>query len=238
MLRQWDRAGASAVLVEEEEGEEPGAASPAQAAAEKSEQERQREVALALRQAEAAMHSAENRLEDIPNLPSAQLKREVHACIGPETRSAGPFMSCCQCTRSEGLSVLAGSGVSLSVHRMTASQCGLVMKACCALGVQLPAWLRSALGALRTAVLLGAAVLCHMHGPALQVGSAIFVGAALGLSGYRKGSLSASGAPFLSLCSMLGYTNPLCTFSAAQQLLLKMLCGANQGLPWALVPCL
>ncbi len=79
MLREWDRPGASAVLVEEEEAEEPGPAGPEQAAAEKSEQERQREVALALRQAEAAMHSAESRLEDIPNLPSARLKREVHA---------------------------------------------------------------------------------------------------------------------------------------------------------------
>ena len=60
--------------------------------------------------------------------------------------------------------------------------------------LQLPQWLRSALAAARTSALLGAAVLCHAYGPALQIGSAIFVGAALGFSGYRKGSLSASGA--------------------------------------------
>ncbi len=94
-----------------------------------------------------------------------------------------------------GSSLLAGS-----VHAIGHAMHGCVnvgpitTESCCAVLVQLPAWLRSALGALRTAALLGAAVLCHMHGPALQVGSAIFVGAALGFSGYRKGSLSASGA--------------------------------------------
>lgn len=209
-LREWDRPGASAVLVEEEEEGQAGAASPTQAAEEKSEQERQREVALALRQAEAAMHSAESRLEDIPNLPSARLKREVHACSGPRTTSACEPCCPCSCYVHAAHTIM---GESLCWWLLMACHClqcmithmwdAFLRHAVLWVAGELPAWLRSALGALRTAALLGAAVLCHMHGPALQIGSAIVVGAALGSSGYRKGSLSASGSPSYSSWSML-----------------------------------
>ena len=55
------------------------------------------------------------------------------------------------------------------------------------------------MSAARTGALLAAAVLCHAYGPAVQLCSAVVVGAAMGYSGYRKGSLSASGGVFLMI---------------------------------------
>ena len=67
------------------------------------------------------------------------------------------------------------------------------------LSPQVPPLVWAAMSAARTAALLAAAVLCHAYGPAVQIGSAVVVGAAMGYSGHRKGSLSASGGT-LHLC--------------------------------------
>ncbi len=60
--------------------------------------------------------------------------------------------------------------------------------------MQVPEWLRSVLAGARLTAILGAAVYAHACGNVIQVLSALAVGSALGAIGYRKGSLSASGA--------------------------------------------
>ena len=80
VLREWARSALpDAQEQQQQQGSSsrgPSGATPA--AASKSEEEKRREVAQALRQVQAALHSAESKLEDIPNLPSARPKREVH----------------------------------------------------------------------------------------------------------------------------------------------------------------
>ena len=79
------------------------------------------------------------------------------------------------------------------------------------LPVQVPQLVRLAMSAVRTAVLLAAAVLCHAYGPAVQIGSAIIVGGAIGYSGYRKGSLSASGDQFATPTTASLLHLPVCS---------------------------
>lgn len=100
----------------------------------KTKAEKAKEVAEALHQVEQALRKAEDKLEDIPNLPSARPRREV------------------------------------------------------------PEWLWSGISIARLSAILAAAIYAHSCGPVVQILSSVGAGAALGALGYRKGSLSASGA--------------------------------------------
>ena len=83
VLREWGRSGATSYPEGQEQQQQQqesfsrDTAGVSPAAATKSEEEKRREVAQALQQVQAALHSAESKLEDIPNLPSARPKREV-----------------------------------------------------------------------------------------------------------------------------------------------------------------
>ncbi len=66
--------------------------------------------------------------------------------------------------------------------------------------MQTPAWVSALLSVLKLVVLSFAAIFSHACGPAVQLSSSAAVGAVLGISGLKKGSLSKSGA---ALCSHL-----------------------------------
>ena len=79
VLREWGRpTSPSDTQAQQQRASSSRAATGVSpAAATKSEEEKRREVAQALLQVQAAIHSAESKLEDIPNLPSARPKQQV-----------------------------------------------------------------------------------------------------------------------------------------------------------------
>lgn len=60
--------------------------------------------------------------------------------------------------------------------------------------MQAPKWLGGVLSVVRIALLSILAISSHACGPAVQLASSAAVGALLGFSGLKKGSLSKSGA--------------------------------------------
>lgn len=59
--------------------------------------------------------------------------------------------------------------------------------------IQVPRWLWSLFSMARVTLLLVAAILSHSLGPVIKILSSVAAGVALGLMGFRKGSLSQSG---------------------------------------------
>ena len=74
------------------------------------------------------------------------------------------------------------------------------------LWVQTPGWVSTLLSLVMLIVLSSAAIFSNACGPAVQLTSSAAVGAVLGYTGLRKGSLSKSGAAFAQLpaASLLG----------------------------------
>ena len=137
----------------------------------KTELEKAKEVAEALRLVEQALRKAEDKLEDIPNLPSARLRREV----------SGTTMNLCSDVCRQAFCLLQNSTLWHLHARALVCQ-------------QVPEWLWSVISIARLSAVLAAAIYAHSCGPVLQIISSVGAGTALGFLGYRKGSLSASGA--------------------------------------------
>ena len=78
--------------------------------------------------------------------------------------------------------------------------------------MQTPGWISALLSVIKVVALSSAAVFSHACGPAVQLASSAAVGAVLGYSGLRKGSLSKSGdalhsSHLLLACYFSRFTN-------------------------------
>ena len=167
-----------------------------------TELQRKKEVEEALKLVNAAMKAAEGQLDDIPNLPSARLKRKVTTRTYPHLPAAihkpptGQAVHYNMYTPAVCICFLLHC--IPHARRLQEELVAEILPSAGERGVcfclQTPEWVRALLSVVKLVALSSAAIFSHACGPAVQLASSAAVGAVLGYSGLRKGSLSKSGA--------------------------------------------